>query len=451
MATQYFNRFRAKAQTRVSRTGKTRDPVLTDEDEAFLRRVVSQPVEGDSQDGSTPPVARDAQGEAQDIPPPVSQTEGERVRGTGPGVAGRVAEQESRGGAEKVTRKTRPWSWMWKKSVGGRDKNSEAVAPGVSDVPGRDSNAPSAQLTAAGDADDQEAEQEARDVTEVLERLNLAAENNRVFSIGDETRELLRRFNLVLKDLINGVPTAYHDLESLLVNGHKQLQQTYNDLPGFLKKLIKQLPDKVADTLGPELLAAAAEKAETSGVNMENVGKAAAAARKMGFKTPSLKELVGKPTAIVGMLRSIVAFLRARFPAIMGMNVLWSLALFTLLFVLWYCHKRGREVRLEQERLVTEAEIAQMNAESTEQMIRATETLTTTAPPGAAIEEVREGVREAQQARDWEAALAAAEEEGKREDDHPSFLSSPPAQPRTSSRRRTIRKGPNKIEPYPGT
>lgn len=162
-----------------------------------------------------------------------------------------------------------------------------------------------------------------------MERLNLAAENNRVFSISDETRELLRKFNLVLKDLINGVPTACHDLESLLTNGHKQLQQTYNDLPGFLKKLIKQLPDKVTDTLGPELLAAAAEKAETSGVNIENVGKAAAAASKMGFKTPNLKELVGKPTAIVGMLRSIVAFLRARFPAIMSMNVLWSLALFS--------------------------------------------------------------------------------------------------------------------------
>lgn len=176
---------------------------------------------------------------------------------------------------------------------------------------------------------DHEAEREAQDMTEVLERLNLAAANNRVFSFSDETRQLLRKFNLVLKDLINGAPAAYRDLESLLTNGHKQLQQAYDDLPGFLKKLIEQLPDKMAETLGPELLAAAGVKAEGSGVNMENVGKEATAARKMGFKTPSLKELVGKPAAIVGMLRSIIAFLRARFPAVMGMNVLWSLALFS--------------------------------------------------------------------------------------------------------------------------
>jgi hypothetical protein len=62
---------------------------------------------------------------------------------------------------------------------------------------------------------------------------------------------------------------------------------------------------------------------------MENVGKAAAAAEKMGINVPSLKELVSKPAALVGMLRSIMAFLRARFPAVMGMNVLWSLALFS--------------------------------------------------------------------------------------------------------------------------
>ena len=36
----------------------------------------------------------------------------------------------------------------------------------------------------------------------VLERLSLAAVNNRVFSINDETQVLLQRFNQVFKDLI---------------------------------------------------------------------------------------------------------------------------------------------------------------------------------------------------------------------------------------------------------
>lgn len=70
-----------------------------------------------------------------------------------------------------------------------------------------------------------------------------------------------------------------------------------------------------------------------------------------------------------------------------------------LLFVLWYCHKRGREVRLERERLLTEQEVAQLEAEY-EESGRALEGLTTTAPEGASIEEIEAGVREVQQARE---------------------------------------------------
>jgi len=55
------------------------------------------------------------------------------------------------------------------------------------------------------------------------------------------------------------------------------------------------------------------------------------------------------------MLRSILNFLKLRFPlAITGTNVLMSLAVFLLLFVFWYCHKRGREVRLETEKLAAD-------------------------------------------------------------------------------------------------
>lgn len=35
-----------------------------------------------------------------------------------------------------------------------------------------------------------------------------------------------------------------------------------------------------------------------------------------------------------------------------------------LLFVFWYCHKRGREVRLEKDRLLTEAEVETLNEPS---------------------------------------------------------------------------------------
>lgn len=174
-------------------------------------------------------------------------------------------------------------------------------------------------------------------MTAILDKLNLAADNNRVFSISDETQELLRKFKLIFKDLINGVPTAYHDLEMLLTNGNKQLQDTYSNLPSFLQKLIEKLPEKWTESLAPEMIAVAAERASRSGVNVDNIGKAAAAANKMGISVPSLKELVGKPAAIVGMLRSIMAFLRARFPAVLGMNVLWSLALFSKFLTVTCC------------------------------------------------------------------------------------------------------------------
>ena len=175
---------------------------------------------------------------------------------------------------------------------------------------------------------DVEAKKEEEDMAEVLEKLNLAAVNNRVFSISDETQELLQKFNQVFKDLVNGVPTAYDDLESLLTNGDRQLQKTFSHLPSFLQKLIAQLPEKMTESIAPELMAAAAARAEKSGINTANAAKAAGAAKRMGFKTPTLKDLAGKPGTIAAMMRSIITFLRARFPAFVGLNVLWSLALF---------------------------------------------------------------------------------------------------------------------------
>ena len=138
-------------------------------------------------------------------------------------------------------------------------------------------------------------------------------------------------------------------------------------------------------------------------------------ASKLGLKArvPSLKDLVTKPGAVASMLKTIMNFLKTRFPAFMGMNVLWSLALFrkpsllssahaianpcpVLLFVFWYCHKRGRETRLEKERLLTEAEIAQLDKEvAVDPNLQTSAGPTTTAPEGAPIEEVQAGMKSA--------------------------------------------------------
>lgn len=73
----------------------------------------------------------------------------------------------------------------------------------------------------------------------------------------------------------------------------------------------------MTESITPELLAAAAERPALQ--------KSATK-----FKVPSLKDLVTKPGAVAGMLRAIMNFLKLRFPAFLGMNVLYSLALFGL-------------------------------------------------------------------------------------------------------------------------
>ncbi|KKZ66947.1 hypothetical protein EMCG_07375 [[Emmonsia] crescens] len=351
MAAQYINYIKAKAHIlkapKAQAQIQAKEPILTSDDEAFLQRVTSHPGEA----GRDPQIA--LLDGAQDISLPQSPLEDNTARGS-PGAndvgvqrslstTSKGKQKEEKTGSPKVKKKG-PWGWI----VHGMDKrNKENTAAGLSNI--AENLKPS--RTKTGEFSPDEIKREEDDLSVVLERLNLSAINNRVFSISDETQDILKKFNVILKDLINGVPTAYHDLESLLTNGDGQLQKSFNHLPGFLQKLIEQLPDKVTEKFGPEFLAMAAEKAGKSAISLEEATKASEKAKKMGLKVPSLKELVGKPAAIAGMLRSIVGFLQARFPALMGMNVLMSLALFILLFVLWYCHKRGREVRLEKDKL----------------------------------------------------------------------------------------------------
>lgn len=125
-----------------------------------------------------------------------------------------------------------------------------------------------------------------------------------------------------------------------------------------------------------------------------------------------------------------------------------------LLFVLWYCHKRGREVRLENERLVTEEEINKLNEDASEGEIRPTETLTTTAPKGASADEVREGVKKVEEARDsaTETPTPASEPQDPIDENvHPASV------PTCSKSRLSIfgrpkpEPTPSHITPYPGT
>ena len=86
-----------------------------------------------------------------------------------------------------------------------------------------------------------------------------------------------------------------------------------------------------------------------------------------------------------------------------------------MLFVFWYCHKRGKEVRLEKERRLTAEEEARLDAEH--RALNPDGNHTTTAPEGASLEEVQQGIIEAQVARE------AAADDGLEDDVDPSVLS----------------------------
>lgn len=203
------------------------------------------------------------------------------------------------------------------------------------------------------DVPEKEAEREKNDLANVLNRLNLSAKNNKAISLSEDSAELLQKFTQVFKDLVNGVPTAVNDLTSLVEDRDGTLNRGFEKLPSSLQKLVTQLPDKLTSSLAPELLAAAAESQglkHEAGVGVKDTAKKL-------LMPQNLTELVTKPGAIVSMLKAIVNALKLRWPAFIGTNVIWSVSLFLLMFVLWYCHKRGREVRLERENSETQAPI----------------------------------------------------------------------------------------------
>ncbi|KAL8716304.1 MAG: hypothetical protein Q9220_000209 [cf. Caloplaca sp. 1 TL-2023] len=376
-------------------------PILTEEDEAFLHRIATEgtPPPLPERPPALPerpqdlPIAGEAEGnnaqlilleDAHNIPlPSAPETPTEEVATA---IEGEVPEKEK--GKHKEKKNPFKWSFMRRDSRDGKRKAQAATAMDLKGVAEQLKSA-DAQPNEEHTVSDPEATKEEQEMTAIMDDLNLAAVDNRVFSISKESKDLLHKFTLVLKDLMNGVPTAYDDLESLLTNSDNQLQRLYNHLPPFLQDLVKKLPSKMTQSIGPEVLAAAAEK---QGLNSKYMTKGAHAAEKMGVKVrvPSLKDLVTKPGAVVGLLKTIMNFLKLRFPAFLGLNVLYSLGLFILLFVFWYCHKRGKEVRLENERALTEKEMAELS-----ERLAADDTTprTTTAPEGASIDEVKAGMQ----------------------------------------------------------
>lgn len=281
-------------------------PVLNEEDEQFLERIVS--AEG------TPPALperpiylnRPEVGDTTNNDAQLVLVDQEAVAAMTPEDV--VDEKKNKGkGKEKSTdtKKSNRFSFFQ------RSSKKDNLKPTNSDVP------------------EAEATKEEDDISRILDELNISAVNNRAFSMSAESRQLVQKFTVILKDLVNGVPTAYDDLVSLLDNSQSTLSKSYDHLPSFLQKLITTLPNKLTSTLAPELLAVAAEAQAMGGMGAAEAGKGGLGAAAKAFLTPSsLKDLVTKPGAVAGMLKAIMNALKLRWPAFMGTNVLLSLGLF---------------------------------------------------------------------------------------------------------------------------
>lgn len=217
---EYFNYYKSKYH--VDHANKSSDPVLTDEDEAFLQRVASE--------GTPPPLperrrpqhlpeagstsGNDAQivlmHGAQDIPLPdipdtpdeVSRELGEEDSGKG---KGKEKEKDKGKGKEQDGKGRKVWSFLRRDSRDAKRKHQAAAGADLHSV-AEGLKAADAVPNEDGVVSGPEAKKEEEEMTVVLEQLSLAAVNNRVFSISKESQELLRKY----------VSSIYHPRSPLL-------------------------------------------------------------------------------------------------------------------------------------------------------------------------------------------------------------------------------------------
>ncbi|PNS15778.1 hypothetical protein CAC42_4230 [Sphaceloma murrayae] len=413
MVFDYFSFARAKKNTEELEKKNPQNPVLKDEDEQFLQRVASQDVPEAplppsiiKDDGTESLAQSQSLKEAAEAAGTVALPSGSEAENTDLSKGQEIKEDA----ADQITSPKRTWAsyvpsvsvpsvptipsmnvWRSKAAEKAPEPLKDKVAPTdetasqggarpqeatatdeagtltpttadpskestASETPQVDENLaaaypPGVKVTEDVKLDQEKKDQDVREVSVLLDRLNLSSINNRVFSFSDKSQKLYEDFTVVLKDMINGGPTAYHDMEKLLRDNESHLSEMFSTMPPFVQTLVKSLPAKLGSSLGPEILAAASEKPGADmKARMSSASKSPSTNSKKKSNVPSVKGLANEKGAIASMLKSIVTFLQTRFPAIItGTNVIMSLAVFILLFVFWYCHKRGRETRLLKE------------------------------------------------------------------------------------------------------
>ncbi|EGS21942.1 uncharacterized protein CTHT_0038160 [Thermochaetoides thermophila DSM 1495] len=203
--------------------------------------------------------------------------------------------------------------------------------------------------TATDTTTEDEADREWADLNRVLARLDLSPETKakakaKKDKASAELKELVRQFVLVLKDIMRGAPTAVDDLIKLFDGRNDAFRRGFEKLPPGMQNIVTKLPKKMAESFGSEVLSAAKDAA------VKEIGKEGTKGVKELLLPKSLGDLTLTPAVVQAMLRAIVNALKLRWPAVVGTSALWSTAVVLLLFVLWYCWKRGKEEREKEER-----------------------------------------------------------------------------------------------------
>lgn len=207
----YFHAKRAKSKSPVRPVSvqEADAPVLSEADEAFLARIESEGTPPELPERPAPPLPPRSQdlpevGEtqgnnaqvalfdgSQNIPQPeVLDTPDDLPTTAEPD----EMEQEKGKGKQKVGKKSK-WSFLRRDSRDIKRKNKQATATDLMSA-AESLRAADAHPNEDGNVSDPEAKKEEEEMASVLEDLNLAAVNNRVFSVSKESQELIRKYVL---------------------------------------------------------------------------------------------------------------------------------------------------------------------------------------------------------------------------------------------------------------
>ena len=213
----YFKSKKAKKEAAVKTPEDVEDaPILSDEDEAFLHRLALEaegtppplperrpalpprpkpqdlPVTGEAEGNNGQLVLLDV---ARNVPVPSAPdtpNEPETVTAYEVEEPEEVEDLKNEKFADKQHKKHNKWSFLRRDSRDVKKKSQkDAAADLMSAAEGL--KAPDAQPNEEGQVTDKEAQKEEEEMTDVLEQLNLAAVDNRVFSMSKESKELLHK------------------------------------------------------------------------------------------------------------------------------------------------------------------------------------------------------------------------------------------------------------------